>query len=66
MNNLKQLQYKCASVLLVWNNEQWEITARLPNGSGCFCEGADVAQVIADALLWIDAHGPAKNREVQK
>lgn len=54
MNKLKELQYKCSSVELKWNNEQWEIIARLPDGSGCYCEGHDVAKVVAEALNRIE------------
>ncbi len=54
MNKLKELQYKCVHVLLVWTNEQWQITARLPDGSGVFCEGHDVAKVIGEAHARIE------------
>ena len=66
MNDLKQLQYKCSSVDLKWNNEQWEITARLPNGTGCVRAGMDAAKVIAHALLWINAHLPQTGKEVSR
>lgn len=59
---LKELQYRCSSVELKWNNEQWEIIARLPDGSGCFCEGHDVANVIADALNRITAFMRTRDR----
>lgn len=65
MNKLKELQYKCSNVELKWNNEQWEIIARLPDGSGCYCEGHDVAKVVADALARIEEFTQARANRAQ-
>lgn len=61
---LKELQYKCSSVELKWNNEQWEIIARLSDGSGWYYEGQDVAKIIADALASIEEFTRARANRV--